>query len=268
MQLTLGPVLFCWERQQLLDFYAEMASQPLDVIYLGETVCSKRRELKVDDWIALARQVASTGKQTVLSTLALISAPSELKEVKRLGDVATIATGNTPPTSDASNYGDEFHFVSPADMGDNKFIIKTEKMLSKKGFSVSRRFPKNSILFVSIGSTIGKCGIAPVELTSNQQINAIFPSATFSTNYLFYAVSIAAPHIRAQAGEQAVPIVNKAQFSETTVKIPPLPEQTAIAEILSEMDAEILALEERRKKTAGIKQGMMQELLTGRVRLV
>lgn len=47
-----------------------------------------------------------------------------------------------------------------------------------------------------------------------------------------------------------------------------IPEQTAIAEIFSEMDAEILALEERRKKTAGIKQGMMQELLTGRVRLV
>ncbi|MDO9320945.1 MAG: U32 family peptidase, partial [Pseudomonas sp.] len=50
MQLTLGPVLFAWERPQLLDFYAEMASQPLDVIYLGETVCSKRRALSLDDW--------------------------------------------------------------------------------------------------------------------------------------------------------------------------------------------------------------------------
>mgnify|MGYP006171242927 CR=1 FL=1 len=47
MQLTLGPVLFGWQRQQLLDFYAEMASQPLDVIYLGETVCSKRRALSL-----------------------------------------------------------------------------------------------------------------------------------------------------------------------------------------------------------------------------
>ena len=54
MQLSLGPVLFCWERQQLLDFYAEMASQPLDVIYLGETVCSKRRALSLDDWLGLA----------------------------------------------------------------------------------------------------------------------------------------------------------------------------------------------------------------------
>ena len=49
MKLSLGPVLFYWDRQQTLDFYANMASQPLDVIYLGETVCSKRRALMLDD---------------------------------------------------------------------------------------------------------------------------------------------------------------------------------------------------------------------------
>jgi len=89
-------------------------------------------------------------------------------EVKRLGEIATIATGNTPPTNDATNYGDEFLFAGPVDIGDAKFVTRTEKKLSKKGFEMSRRFPKNSILFVSIGSTIGKCGIASVELTSNQ----------------------------------------------------------------------------------------------------
>ena len=51
MRLSLGPVLFYWSRQQLLAFYAEMAEQPLDVIYLGETVCSKRPALSLDDWL-------------------------------------------------------------------------------------------------------------------------------------------------------------------------------------------------------------------------
>jgi type I restriction enzyme, S subunit len=188
-------------------------------------------------------------------------------ETKRLREVATIATGNTPPTSDASNYGDDFLFVGPVDMGDAKFIAKTEKMLSKKGFAMSRRFPKDSILFVSIGSTIGKCGIAPVELTSNQQINAIFPSISFSADYLFYAVSSAAPRIKAQAGEQAVPIVNKTQFSETVVPLPPLPEQRAIAAALSDVDALLGGLERLITKKRDLKQAAMQQLLTGQTRL-
>ena len=188
-------------------------------------------------------------------------------EVKRLGEVASIATGNTPPTSDASNYGDEFPFVGPVDLGDAKFISKTEKMLSKKGFAMSRRFPKNSILFVSIVSTIGKCGIAPVELTSNQQINAIFPSTNFSTDFFYYAVSAAAPRIKAQAGEQAVPIVNKTQFSETAVALPPLPEQRAIATALSDVDALLAALDRLITKKRDLKQAAMQQLLTGQTRL-
>jgi type I restriction enzyme S subunit len=188
-------------------------------------------------------------------------------EIKRLGEVATIATGNTPPTKDISNYGDEFFFVGPVDMGDTKFISKTEKMLSKKGFAMSRRFPKDSILFVSIGSTIGKCGIAPVELTSNQQINAIFPSTNFSSDYLFYAISSAAERIRSQAGEQAVPIVNKTQFSKTTVAFPPLLEQRAIAEALSDVDGLLAGLDRLITKKRDLKQAAMQQLLTGQTRL-
>lgn len=189
-------------------------------------------------------------------------------EVKRLGEIAAIATGCTPSTRDASNYGDEFLFVSPVDMGDTKFISQTEKMLSKKGFLMSRRFPPDSILFVCIGSTIGKCGIAPVELTSNQQINAIFPSTNFSTDYLFYAVSASAPQIRAQAGEQAVPIVNKTQFSETTVGFPPsIEEQRAIATALSDVDALLDGLNRLIAKKRDIKEATMQQLLTGKTRL-
>ncbi|WHF37817.1 U32 family peptidase [Aeromonas salmonicida] len=86
MQFSLGPLLFYWPKADTQAFYDAAAQSRADIIYLGETVCSKRRELKADDWIALAHQVASTGKQVVLSTLALISAPSELKEVKRLVD--------------------------------------------------------------------------------------------------------------------------------------------------------------------------------------
>ncbi len=188
--------------------------------------------------------------------------------LKSIDSIATIATGNTPPTQDTANYGDAFLFVSPTDLGHTKFISQTEKMLSKKGFSISRHFPKESILFVCIGSTIGKCGIATEELTSNQQINAIFPSSVFSTDYVYYAVSAAASKIKALAGEQAVPIVNKTQFSETVIPLPPTKaEQEAIAEALSDADALIESLEQLIAKKRLIKQGAMQELLTGKKRL-
>lgn len=85
MKLSLGPVLFYWSREKLLDFYAEMASQPLDIIYLGETVCSKRRALSLDDWLGLARELREcTQAEVVISGLALIEASSELSSLKRL----------------------------------------------------------------------------------------------------------------------------------------------------------------------------------------
>ncbi|TNI71054.1 U32 family peptidase, partial [Aeromonas salmonicida] len=78
--------LFYWPKAQTQAFYEKVAGSRADIVYLGETVCSKRREMKVDDWLAVARQLSDAGKQEVLSTLALISAPSELKEVKRMVD--------------------------------------------------------------------------------------------------------------------------------------------------------------------------------------
>lgn len=85
MKLSLGPVLFYWDRQQTLDFYADMSDMPLDVIYLGETVCSKRRDMGLDDWLGLARELKQQlTAQLVLSGLALVEAASELSSLRRL----------------------------------------------------------------------------------------------------------------------------------------------------------------------------------------
>jgi collagenase-like PrtC family protease len=86
MKLSLGPLQYFWPRERTLAFYREAAGWPLDIIYLGETVCSKRRELGTRDWIALAAELAESGKQVVLSSLALIEAESELGVLQRLID--------------------------------------------------------------------------------------------------------------------------------------------------------------------------------------
>ncbi|PAU87944.1 U32 family peptidase [Pseudomonas sp. WN033] len=87
MKLTLGPILFYWSREAIIDFYADMAAQPLDVIYLGETVCAKRRALSLDDWLGLARDLRDAcDAEVVVSGLALIEAASELSSLRRLCD--------------------------------------------------------------------------------------------------------------------------------------------------------------------------------------
>ncbi|MBK5962693.1 U32 family peptidase [Thiocystis minor] len=83
-RLTLGPILYHWPREQVLDFYAEMLETPVDVIYLGETICSKRRLLRPEDYWELAERVAAAGKEPVISTLALIESDGELKTLQRL----------------------------------------------------------------------------------------------------------------------------------------------------------------------------------------
>ncbi len=84
MQLTLGPLLYFWPKQDVYNFYAGMAETAVETIYLGETVCSKRRQLKTDEWLGLARELQSCGKQVVLSGLALLEAESELKTLRRI----------------------------------------------------------------------------------------------------------------------------------------------------------------------------------------
>ncbi len=83
MKYALGAVLYYWPKTDIETFYQAAANSSADIIYLGENVCTKRREMKVGDWLALAKEVAASGKQVVISTLALLQAPSELNELKR-----------------------------------------------------------------------------------------------------------------------------------------------------------------------------------------
>lgn len=84
MRISLGPNLYFWPREQVEAFYARVVSMPVDVVYLGETVCSKRRPYGLEEWLDIARALRAAGKEVVLSTLTLIEARSELGVVKRL----------------------------------------------------------------------------------------------------------------------------------------------------------------------------------------
>ena len=84
MNLSLGPLLYYWSRDDVLAFYAEAAHWPLARVYLGESVCSRRHLLRLPDWLALAEQLAAAGKEVVLSSQTLIESESDLKTLRRM----------------------------------------------------------------------------------------------------------------------------------------------------------------------------------------
>ena len=84
LKLSLGPLLYYWSREDSLAFYEEAADWPVDSIYLGETVCSRRHLLRLPDWLELAGKLAAAGKEVVLSTQTLIESESDLKALRKL----------------------------------------------------------------------------------------------------------------------------------------------------------------------------------------
>ncbi len=188
-------------------------------------------------------------------------------EVRNLSATGKVVTGNTPPTNNPSYYDGEYMFLSPADFNNSKVIASSEKSLSKKGFSISRSIPGNSICVVCIGSTIGKIGITDRMCTTNQQINSLLPNDYSLATLLYYAMRYYLPiQLSIEAGLQAVPIVNKSVFERLLIAL--ATNKQEIQHIQDKLAVIDLSIQQNRldmNKLNLIKIGLMQDLLTGKV---
>lgn len=84
MKLSIGPISYFWQREDVFAFYEGVAESPAEIVYLGEIVCSKRRLVRPEDWLAIGRELAAAGKQVVLSSLTLLESASEIGALRRL----------------------------------------------------------------------------------------------------------------------------------------------------------------------------------------
>ena len=131
MKYSLGPVLYYWPKTETEAFYHAAKESEADIIYMGETVCTKRREMKVPNWLELAKEIAKSGKQVVLSTLALLEAPSELNDLRQLvnnGDFLVEANDLA-----AINIAQENKLPFVAGPAINCYNALTLKLLQKQG---------------------------------------------------------------------------------------------------------------------------------------
>jgi len=84
MKIALGPLLYYWPRDTVLRYYETIAETAVDLVYLGETVCSRRHELRLSDWLELAARLRAAGKDVVLSTQVLLESGSEVGTMHRV----------------------------------------------------------------------------------------------------------------------------------------------------------------------------------------
>ena len=188
----------------------------------------------------------------------------------RLGEHASMRSGGTPLTSVASFYGGTIPWASISDMSaSGKYLGATDRYITEAGLASSPAvvFPEGVLLYAMYAS-IGECCISVCPMATSQAILGIKCANDLSLEFLYYTMQSKRAEI-ARSGQQGTQAnLNAQMVRETMFLMPPLKEQEAIAEVLSAMDDELEALTGQVSKLRMVKEGMMQDLLTGKVRLV
>lgn len=223
--------------------------------------------------IAKKRDIKQATMQQLLTGQTRLPGFSGEWVTKLLPDLAVICSGGTPSTNDAASWDGDIAWCTPTDItaliGD-KYLTKTERSITEKGLKESSAevIPAGSIVMTS-RATIGECAINVVPMTTNQGFKNFVPFANVDTEFFYYLLVTQRSRFIGLCSGSTFLEIGKAQLLTFTVHLPATKEeQSSIASVISDMDAELATLKTRLTKTRELKQGMMQELLTGRTRLV
>ena len=185
--------------------------------------------------------------------------------------MSEVKNGATPSTEIAEFWNGTIPWCTPTDVTGTlgKYLFTTERSITEAGLvsCAASLLPCGSLLLCS-RATIGEVKIAATEICTNQGFKSLVCRQGVSNEFLYYLVLTLKPQMLERAIGSTFLEIGKRDLASIPIQMPREAEQVAIATVLVDMDAEIAVLERRRDKTCAIKQGMMQQLLTGRIRLV
>lgn len=225
----------------------------------------------IDVLIAKKRDIKQGAMQQLLTGKTRLPGFGGEWQVLRLGNITAMSSGGTPPSKVKEFYGGQFKWASIADMTKaGKYLSTTDEKLTELGLlNSSAVIYKSPIILYAMYASLGEVCICLEEVSSSQAILGISPSSKIDLEFLYYLLVAYKPIVKNLGQQGTQSNLNKGMVQDFVFTMPTdRREQQAIAEVLSDMDAEIDALVARREKTALIKTGMMQELLTGRTRLL
>jgi len=151
-------------------------------------------------------------------------------------EIGTVVTGSTPPTKYPENYGGDLPWIKTPDLDNEMFVFNSSETISEIGRQKIRLLPKGTVLISCIGN-IGKIAIAGHELCTNQQINSIIPNEKIVDSvFLYFTIRRMQPYMQKIASKAVVPLLNKTDFSNIIVNLPPLPTQKKIVAILEKAE--------------------------------
>ncbi len=191
-------------------------------------------------------------------------------EVRRLGDVANIKSGGTPNTAIYEYWNGDIPWCTPTDITTTtgKNLVATARSITATGLSNSGAtlLPRGALLLCS-RATIGEVKIAAMPVATNQGFKSLVCGASVDYEFVYYTLLTLKEQMIDLATGSTFQEISKRDVANIRIPLPPLPEQRAIATVLSDMDELIESLERRLAKMRALKQGMMQQLLTGSIRL-
>ena len=191
-------------------------------------------------------------------------------EAVRIGDVAEIKNGATPSTGIAANWNGSIPWCTPTDITNTpgKYLTGTARSITQQGLGAcgASLLPAGALLLCS-RATIGEIKIASAPVCTNQGFKSLVCTDRVHSEFLYYLVLALKPRLIRQAIGSTFLEVGKRALASMQVQVPPLREQRAIAEALSDVDGLIESLEALIAKKRAVKTAAMQQLLTGRTRL-
>ena len=228
--------------------------------------------------ITKKRNIKQAAMQQLLTGKKRLPGFSGEWEKARLGDESELITKGTTPTSLGREFKDNgINFIKIESLEENgNIIIEKIAFIDEETHKLLRRSQlKEKDILISIAGALGRIAIVKIEIlqaNTNQALALVRlkQQTKLDLSYLFYFLNSSQikSHINAINVQAAQANLSLENINDFEIRFPQLPEQTAIAQILSDMDSELKAMEQKRDKYIALKQGMMQELLTGKTRLV